>query len=189
MASKHDSITEDGIYFAPRDKVEEALKWREFFIRNEKNQVEQDGQRGYKTYESTISNFSDVSEVEDEYVLEDISTIQPQPQVSSIQTRRPDEDGIYDENHYSIANPRNCVTQRAGVLVEMSEHKPVTKGNTRWVTKKCLKVVGFFIGLICLGGISGIVVTLFSGIISINFSKNRFLLPNIKQKFIQSANK
>ena len=169
MASSRCSITEDGIYLTPQDKVEEVLKR----MKNDSSHVEQDVERGYKAYslpESTTSNVSYVSEIEEVYVIQDTTTTQSQPQVSSRQKRRTEVEDLYDDEHYSIANTKNCVTKRAGVLEEMSnnDHKTGQKKKKIWVTKKCLIVVGLVVVFVCLGGISGILVTMFAGIMSIN---------------------
>ena len=164
-ASSRCSITEDGIYLTPQDKLDEALKRK----KNVSSHVEQNVERGYKVYsssESITSNDSNVSEIKEVYVLPYTTTTRSQPKGSSRQKRKTDVEDLYDEDHYSIANTKNCVTKGAGVLKEMSknEHRITgPKEKKRFVTKKSLIVVGVVIVLFFLGGISGILLTMFAG--------------------------
>ena len=170
MASNPIYINEDDIYLTPQNKVDEILRKR----KNESSHVDQDCERGYKGYsltDSTNSNVSSVSEMDEVHVLEDRKTIQPQPESFSKPRKKTEGEGIYDEDLYSIANPKNCVTERAGVLAGMSKNEirqTVKKRKRCCSTKNRLKVVGLIIGLICLGGISGLLFTIFSGNISMN---------------------
>jgi hypothetical protein len=165
MASNPGRLTDEGIYNTPQDKVDEALRR----MKNESIHADQGSQRGYKLYstsESTISSSSNISEMEEAYVLEDKKTIQSKPEVSSRKKKKAVVVDLFDEDNYSIANVNNCVTKQAGVLVEInkSEHrKTVTEGRKSWFTKKKLTVVGVIILLICLGGISGIILTMVTG--------------------------
>ena len=161
---------EDGIYLIPQDKLDEALKRK----KNESSHVEQEEERGYKVYsssESTTSNDSNVPEIEEVYVLQDTTAAKSQPKGSSRQKRKTEVEDLYDEDHYSLANTKNCVTKRAGVLegVSKNEHRTTEpKEKKKFVTKKNLIIVGLVIVLFCLGGISGILITMFAGIISSN---------------------
>ena len=164
MALKQKSITEAEVYLTPQDKVDEILELGP----------------GYKVYyESITSNVSNLSQLEDVYVL-DVTTTQPQPEVSSTQARKTDGDDLYDEEHYAIANVKNCPTERFGVLKQTSTKEPdkkMTKENKCLVTKKHLKVIGLVIAVFCFGLTTAFLVVHFTsggtldthtGIISIN---------------------
>ena len=167
MASNRYSSGEDGVYLTPQDKLDEALNRRAM----ESSHVEEQSQRGYKIYstsESTISNVSKVSEIDEVYVLppQDRKPIKSQQNVSPRQKRKEKVEDIYDAEHYSLANPTNCVTQHAGVLEEKSEvKKSESEGKKRLVTKSRLKIFGLIVFLVCLGGISAVILTLFTGYI------------------------
>ena len=170
---------EDGIYLTPPAQVEEALRRMD----NESRHADEESERGYKIYspsESITSDVSAISEIEEVYVLQDTTTIPPQPEVSSTtQERKSDVGDLYDEDHYSVANTKNCPTQRFGALNQRSENQPrqlPTKRNKICLTKKWMKIIGLVVVLIGFGGICSLLITMFAGTtISINCSKNRFV--------------
>ena len=107
---------------------------------------------------------------EDEYVLppQNRENIAYQSNVTPRSTKQRAVADLYDEDHYALPDVDGCITEKFGVLkTPISKEQPevLSKGKGSELSENKMKIMGAIVGLLVIGGIIGVVVTVFRGII------------------------
>ena len=162
MASNQQSDTEDGVYFTTKENIDKAMKGSVFDLGKLDPEPEKEISDPSQPDVSILSNaeYYEYDGIGGEYLLPpQIRTTTPsQPDATpKIPTKR-DVKSIYDEDGYALPDVDGCVTESKGVLKQDKGTESKFKGNT-------MKITGFIILLLVVGGVGGIAVAIFTGII------------------------
>ena len=155
MAYNPHSDDETDIYFT--GKVEQGPEFDE--------NVSDSTDPGYKVYYQ-------YSGPEDEYVLPPAKqkTARADTDITPKPTKKKDVEDLYDEDHYALPDINGCVTKGRVLRNDDSCQKQPeipSDGGRRKLSVNKMKLIGFVVLLIAVGGIGGIVVMAFTGITSL----------------------
>ena len=175
MASNRPSVDTQDMYFTPRENIEKALHERTLDLEKQKQFPIYSNEPASLTYPDISSThhteYYEYDDGNDEYVLppSNPKSSHSPSYVTFRPTIKRDVRDLKDEDNYDLPDITGCVTKGAGVLnIDHGEKQSPTSSKTKeskcWENK--WKLTGVLVLILFAGGITGAVLTVFTGTIS-----------------------
>ena len=176
MAANRPPVDTQDMYFTPPEKIAKALQGRVLDPEKMKQCPEYYNETSTRSSQDIFTlpytEYYEYDDIHEEYVLPPKNHPKSSHSPSDVNLRpatKRDVRDLYDEDHYALPDISGCVTKGAGVLkMDPGEKQPPISSkateNKCWANK--WRISGVIFLILVAGGIGGIVLTVFTGIIS-----------------------